>query len=657
MTDTPPPAAPPALSSLRIDRSSLTPMRKRRWGRWMAIALVVAAVAAAALWPRKTEVQLTSVVTAYPSQQYAQLTASGYVVAQRRAAVASKATGRLVELRVREGSVVKKASSSPASTPATSRPVSVPRRPACAWPRPALRQAEAGLRQAQVEQANADAELARSKSLQAQAFVSAQAVDAAQRRADAARASATSAQAAIAQAQASVGQAQAQLKVQRVNEDYAQIRAPFDGVVLVKNANVGDMITPFSSAAGAQGAVVTMADMSTLEVEADVSESNLAKARIGQPVEITLDALPDTRFRGSVVGIVPTVDRAKATVMTKIRFEKLDPRILPEMSAKVTILSQPASDADQQPVLATNPRAVVERDGRKVVFRVKDDTVEAVQVTLGRKLGDSVELQGTLKSGDRLVLSPPAKLATGDRSRWRASERCLEPGPHPHPRPEQGLPARRAGHPRAGRREPRRAGGRVRRADGAQRLGQEHAAEPDRRHRQAQRRPHRDRRHRHRHAERGRAGRLARRQRRLHLPVLQPDAGADRVRERRAAAAADAALARQRKAHVQAALDMVRLTDRVDHYPNELSGGQQQRVAIARALVTDPTLIVADEPTGDLDRVTGEEVLDLLDQLNRELGKTIVMVTHDPKAAARARRLVHLEKGVLVPDEAVAGLG
>ncbi len=109
----------------------------------------------------------------------------------------------------------------------------------------------------------------------------------------------------------------------------------------------------------------------------------------------------------------------------------------------------------------------------------------------------------------------------------------------------------------------------------------------------------------------------------------------------------------ERKAHVLAAIEMVGLTDRMDHYPNELSGGQQQRVAIARALVTDPTLVVADEPTGDLDRVTGAEVLDLLARLNAELGKTIVMVTHDPKAAARARRLIHLEKGELVPDEAV----
>ena len=107
---------------------------------------------------------------------------------------------------------------------------------------------------------------------------------------------------------------------------------------------------------------------------------------------------------------------------------------------------------------------------------------------------------------------------------------------------------------------------------------------------------------------------------------------------------------RERKARVQQVLELVSLSDRADHYPNELSGGQQQRVAIARALVTDPTLIVADEPTGDLDRHTGEDVLTLLEQLVDELGKTIVMVTHDPKAASRARRVVHLEKGVLVDE-------
>ena len=108
-----------------------------------------------------------------------------------------------------------------------------------------------------------------------------------------------------------------------------------------------------------------------------------------------------------------------------------------------------------------------------------------------------------------------------------------------------------------------------------------------------------------------------------------------------------------RRKRVQVALSVVGLAERADHYPRQLSGGQEQRVGIARAIVTDPTLLLCDEPTGDLDRKSGDEILDLLQALNREQGKTIVMVTHDPHAAARARRTLHLEKGVLV-REAVA---
>ena len=104
---------------------------------------------------------------------------------------------------------------------------------------------------------------------------------------------------------------------------------------------------------------------------------------------------------------------------------------------------------------------------------------------------------------------------------------------------------------------------------------------------------------------------------------------------------------RQRREHTQTVLRLVNLEDRVDHYPRQLSGGQQQRVAIARALVTDPTLLVADEPTGDLDRVSAEDVLVLMERLSRELGKTIIMVTHDPRAARRASTIKHLDKGVL----------
>ena len=154
--------------------------------------------------------------------------------------------------------------------------------------------------------------------------------------------------------------------------------------------------------------------MSTLEVEADVAEGNLSKARPGQPVEIVLDALPEARFRGRVVGIVPTVDRAKATVMTKIKFDELDPRVLPEMSAKVVFLTQAPAAADSQPVTAVNPRTVVDKDGRKQVWRLVGNTVEAVAITPGRTLGDALEVTGgTLKPGDRLVLSPPPQLAAG----------------------------------------------------------------------------------------------------------------------------------------------------------------------------------------------------------------------------------------------------
>jgi putative ABC transport system ATP-binding protein len=105
--------------------------------------------------------------------------------------------------------------------------------------------------------------------------------------------------------------------------------------------------------------------------------------------------------------------------------------------------------------------------------------------------------------------------------------------------------------------------------------------------------------------------------------------------------------AAERRRHVAAALAVVGLSDRAKHYPRQLSGGQEQRVGIARAIVTDPTLLLCDEPTGDLDRKAGDEVLDLLGALNREFGKTIVMVTHDPHAAERARRVLHLDKGVL----------
>jgi putative ABC transport system ATP-binding protein len=114
---------------------------------------------------------------------------------------------------------------------------------------------------------------------------------------------------------------------------------------------------------------------------------------------------------------------------------------------------------------------------------------------------------------------------------------------------------------------------------------------------------------------------------------------------------------KQRKHHVAAALELVGLSDRAKHYPSELSGGQEQRVAIARALVSDPDLLLCDEPTGDLDRATADEILSLLQTLNQQQKKTIIMVTHDPRAADHARHILHMDKGALVVDGRVANAG
>ena len=191
------------------------------------------------------------------------------------------------------------------------------------------------------------------------------------------------------------------------------IRAPFDGVVLTKNANVGDVITPFSSATGSQAAVVTMADMRTLEVEADVSEASVAKVKLEQPCEIQLEALPGERFPGVVTRTVPTVDRAKATVNVKVRFTNIDPRVLPEMSAKVSFLAKELSDAERAPRTVVPKAALLERDGRQIVYVVRDGKAAVTAVTTGAPLGEALEVKQGLKPGDKVVLRPGEKLRDG----------------------------------------------------------------------------------------------------------------------------------------------------------------------------------------------------------------------------------------------------
>ena len=390
------------LSTLKIDRGAPAApgRRRRRWIVWLIVALAAAAAVVVYLrQPRVTTVQAVSVVTAYPSQQFVVLNATGYVVAQRKAAVASKATGRLEWLGVAEGSRVK---SDEIIARLDNKDVSAQRDQAAA----AVKVAQSNIDQSEAELWEAGESLRRTRDLVTKGFISQSALDTAEAREIRARG-------AVSGTRAALGQAKAAQHVAQVSVDYTVIRAPFEGVVLTKNANIGDIVTPFSSAADSKGAVVTMADMTTLEVEADVSEASLAKVKLGQPCEVVLDALPDARFRGSISRMVPTVDRAKATVMTKIRFNELDPRVLPEMSAKVSFLSQEITPEQQKPLLAVNPEALVERAGKTVLFSIRDGVADEVVVTRGPKLGDLVAISGAIKAGDKVVQKPAETMHTG----------------------------------------------------------------------------------------------------------------------------------------------------------------------------------------------------------------------------------------------------
>ena len=390
------------LSKLRIDRS-LAPVQTRRRRRWLWLTGIAVVVVLGGAWfalqPRAVAVQTTPIVTTYPSQQFVVLNSTGYVVAQRKAAISSKASGRLEWLGVAEGTRVK---AGEIIARLDARDVAAQLDAA----RANVMVARAVLEQAEAENRDATVSLKRTQDLVARKFLADSALDQAKARADRASAGVASGKAGLAAATANSNNA-------RVAVDYTQIRAPFDGIILSKSANVGDLVTPFSSAADSKGAVVSMADMTTLEVEADVAESSLSKIQVGQPAEITLDALPDARFRGSVSRMVPTVDRAKATVMTKVRFDAIDPRVLPEMSAKVSFLSQPITAEQQKPLTAVSPDALVQRDGRTIVLVVRDGKAVEVPVTPGSRIADLTAITGEVKTGEKAVLKPGPELKNG----------------------------------------------------------------------------------------------------------------------------------------------------------------------------------------------------------------------------------------------------
>jgi len=396
------------LSQLKIDKSqaAFRPSRRRR--PFYALLFLLLVGAGAFLYLNgfiapATPVEVAVVSQVYPSQNLSLLNASGYVVAQRKAAVASKITGRLVSISVEEGSRVKQGQ---VIARLENEDAIASRDQAVAN----LNVARSNLEQVRAELNEATLAFHRSQELFDGQLISKAEYDIFEARYKRTKASVDAAEAAIKASSAA-------LQAANVVLDYALIKAPFDAVVLTKDADVGDIVTPLGAALNAKASVVTIADLSSMQVEADVSETNLGLVKVGQPCEIRLDALPDARFRGIVHTIVPTVDRSKATILVKVRFLEKDPRILPQMSTKVSFLSRPLTPEDQKPLLAVNRAALFNRDGVNLLFFIQEERVVEAPVRLGAVLGDLVEIRGAVKSGDKVVLRPSPRLKPGMKVR------------------------------------------------------------------------------------------------------------------------------------------------------------------------------------------------------------------------------------------------
>jgi len=392
------------IAKLKIDKSRPGPAPFR--AKWRAafillILLFIGVLLYRTVFSPVIQIETATVSLQYPSSSFTLLNASGYVVAQRKAALAAKATGRLEWLGVEEGSRVR---TGEIIARLEGHDAAAARKQAAA----AIGAASAQRDQAAAELQDAVRSLQRSRSLLAQGVVSQADFDAAETRESRSKA-------ATAAAAANISVAEAALAVADVTVDYTLIRAPFDGVVLTKNADVGDIVTPLGAAANAKASVVTIADLASLRVEVDVSESSIEMIKVSQPCEILLDALPRKRFPGVVHSIVPTADRSKATVMVKVSFRENDLRILPEMSAKVAFLERQVTVAEEKPKIVVPRSAVVKSAGRSMVYLLQGERVIATDVDAVELPGEMIEIRSGVKSGEKIANNPPEKLKNGSK--------------------------------------------------------------------------------------------------------------------------------------------------------------------------------------------------------------------------------------------------
>lgn len=381
------------LSSLKINRNQEKHVNRKKYIKPIIITLIILVIIAIGYFSFKSfvsgeiEVTTTNASVISSSETSAVLTASGYVVAQRKAAVASKGTGRLVFLGVEEGDPVYKNQ--------------VIARLEDSDIKAQLAQAQANLLLQQAGLNDAKNQFERSKTLLKTNSSTQSEVDAAEAR--------------YLTILASIEVAKASLRASEVAMENTLIRAPFNGTVLTKNADVGEIVAPFAASASSKAAVVTIADMTSLQVETDVSESNIFRIKPNQSCEITLDAYPRIKYPGHVAKIVPTADRGKATVMVKVAFKEYDSKVLPEMSAKVLFLGDEIKNNEVTEMLVIPISAVVKKNDKYFVYKIINGTAELTQFQSGRESDDYIEVLSGVTESDKLINNPSDKIKDGTK--------------------------------------------------------------------------------------------------------------------------------------------------------------------------------------------------------------------------------------------------
>src|SRR5687767_10980867 len=390
------------LDELRIDR---TPARRSTSSViWVMVVLLLVAFGGAAVWwmkrPKAPEVRTTIVQRPVSGSDRTVLNGSGYVTARREATVSSKVTGKVVEVLVEEGMRVE-------AGQILARLDSSNLEKSFQLAEAQVESSRRGLEETRANLEQAERELKRFAQLAASEVASRSELD----RADA---EAKSLKARLARQEADVAVAEREVALWKQQMEDTIIRAPFSGIVTSKNAQPGEMISPISAGGGfTRTGICTIVDMSSLEVEVEVNESYINRVQSGQPVEATLDSYPDWRIPAKVIAIIPTANRQNATVKVRVGFEKLDPRILPEMSVKVAFqASAQSANGSETPRNISIPKSAVrEREGKQVVWVVRDGRAERRTITVGATRGDQVEVAAGLSGGEKIVMDAPETLA------------------------------------------------------------------------------------------------------------------------------------------------------------------------------------------------------------------------------------------------------